>query len=368
MLDVVIHDRSYERLAQIDARAERLRSFGPFSEAMQLSLASYDEDFLVRMAYNSNAIEGSALTLLETEIVYEGEFVPGKPGRDQIAARGIFEGYAFIRRALEDMRPLGEDFIKDLHERTALDLQPQARGCYRNAPALIRASRTVPVAALKIRPRMADLLYDLETYCQTHHPVVVAAWFHAAFERIHPFADGNGRTGRLLLNHTLERWGYPPIAIKVDRALEYRAALESWQVDGEQDPFVELVVTCLDEELSSRIAYVEQGVASERALTAAKKPAASDRKMQALESLLMRPDHTAQTLGGDLGVSPRQAQRLIRQLREEGLIVREGSNKRGRWVVCIGREGDVWVLLACGVSIGRLGGNGRLAYHTEGYV
>ena len=205
MLDVVIHDRSYEKLAQIDARAERLRSFGPFSEAMQLSLASYDGDFLVRMAYNSNAIEGSTLTLLETEIVYEGEFVSGKPGRDQIAARGIFEGHAFAQRALEDRRPISEDFIKDLHERTALDLQPRARGSYRNAPALIRASRTVPVGALKIRPCMADLLCDLETYRQAYHPVIVAAWFHAAFERIHPFADGNGRTGRLLLNHMLER-------------------------------------------------------------------------------------------------------------------------------------------------------------------
>lgn len=341
MLDVVIHDRSYEKLAQIDARAERLRSFGPFSEAMQLSLASYDGDFLVRMAYNSNAIEGSTLTLLETEIVYEGEFVSGKPGRDQIAARGIFEGHAFAQRALEDRRPISEDFIKDLHERTALDLQPRARGSYRNAPALIRASRTVPVGALKIRPCMADLLCDLETYRQAYHPVIVAAWFHAAFERIHPFADGNGRTGRLLLNHMLERRGYPPIAIKVDHALEYRAALESWQVDSEQDPFVELVITCLDEELSSRIAYVEQGVASECALATAKRSAASDRKAQALESLRAHPDHTAQKLGEDLGVSPRQAQRLIRQLREEGLVVREGSNKRGRWVVRNGCEGEV---------------------------
>lgn len=59
---------------------------------------SYDEDFLVRMAYSSNAIEDSTLTLADTEIVYEGEFVPGKPGREQMAARGIFEGDAFNGR------------------------------------------------------------------------------------------------------------------------------------------------------------------------------------------------------------------------------------------------------------------------------
>ena len=66
------------------------------------ALRSYEEDFLVRMAYNSNAIEGSTLTLAETEIIYEGEFVPGKPGREQIAARGIFEGHDFLTRCSAD--------------------------------------------------------------------------------------------------------------------------------------------------------------------------------------------------------------------------------------------------------------------------
>ena len=52
------------------------------------------------MAYNSNAIEGSTLTLADTEVIYEGEFVAGKPGREQIAAKGIFEGSAFLDDAL----------------------------------------------------------------------------------------------------------------------------------------------------------------------------------------------------------------------------------------------------------------------------
>lgn len=88
--------------------------------------ASYEEDFLVRMAYNSNAIEGSTLTLAETEIIYEGEFVPGKPGREQIAARGIFEGHNFLTRCSADKRPFDKSLILDTHERCALDLQPAA--------------------------------------------------------------------------------------------------------------------------------------------------------------------------------------------------------------------------------------------------
>lgn len=334
MLDVVISPSYNHILYQdVDDKAEKLRALQPLSEAAQLALASYNEDFLVRMAYNSNAIEGSTLTLLETEIVYEGEFVPGKPGREQIAARGIFEGHDYLEQLREQKQPLSEEVIKDVHERTALDLQPRARGCYRSVPAIIRASRTVPLSVLKIRSAMADLLFDLERYREEHHPIVVAAWFHAAYERIHPFADGNGRTGRLLLNYLLELWGYPPIAIKVDHALEYRAALEAWQVDGDQAPFVELVAACLDEEASSRLAFLEEAVASETAVRATADESVGGRKVQALESLRRQPEHTAQTLSEELGISVRQAQRIIRQLREEGLITREGTNRNGRWIV-----------------------------------
>lgn len=76
-----------EALSRIDSLARTWRTLYPKNEAMRLAQESYDEDFLVRMAYNSNAIEGSTLTLADTEIIYEGEFVAGNRGANRLLPR-----------------------------------------------------------------------------------------------------------------------------------------------------------------------------------------------------------------------------------------------------------------------------------------
>lgn len=249
---------------------------------MELAQQSYIEDLLVRMAFNSNAIEGSTLTLAETEVIYEGEFVSGKPGREQVAARRIFEASAFLEDALESDAPLDQDLIRDLHERCALDLQPRARGSYRSTPAIIRASRTVPLAAHKIRSAMDDLVFGYGQLVEEQGALPAIAWFHAAFERIHPFADGNGCTGRLLMNHQLQQAEFPPIAIKVDNSREYKTSLEAWQADEDPARFIRLFSSCLEEELSKRIAFLSEGI-----------PAEASRSQQALQLLKEVPALTA---------------------------------------------------------------------------
>lgn len=264
MLDIITPSiTDIDALKELNPLQNQWRSFFPLSEEMELAQQSYDEDFLVRMAFNSNAIEGSTLTLAETEVIYEGEFVSGKPGREQIAARGIFEASVFLEDALENDTPLDQDLIRDLHERCALDLQPRARGSYRSTPALIRASRTVPLAAHKIRNAMNDLIFEYRQLIEGQGALPAIAWFHAAFERIHPFADGNGRTGRLLMNYQLQQAGFPPIAIKVDNSQEYKASLEAWQTDEDPTPFIRLFSSCLEEELNKRIAFLSAGIPDE---------------------------------------------------------------------------------------------------------
>lgn len=317
-----------EMLGAIDKLASAWHDLTPRTDEMRLAQQTYDEDFLVRMAYNSNAIEGSTLSLIETEIIYEGEFLPGKPGREQIAARGLFEGADFLDLALEAGRPFNKELILDLHERCALDLQPRARGVYRNAPAIILAARTTPLSPHKIRPAMDDLLYEYKALMEDSHPLLAIAWFHAAFESIHPFADGNGRTGRLLMNFQLQENGYPPIAIKVDHSLEYKTSLEAWQVDEKPKDFVSLFLNCLADELKARIAFLSEGIES-----AAPSGTISPRASAVLGVIATNPNTTAKTLAAALGISERQAQRILRELREDGLIRREGSNRSGRWVI-----------------------------------
>lgn len=86
----------------------------------------------MRYTYNSNAIEGSTLTLEDTSLVLEGEFVPSdSPARYVFAARGVADGMAYVREYAKEGRKLNEELIRRLHEVTALDLQPFARGTFR---------------------------------------------------------------------------------------------------------------------------------------------------------------------------------------------------------------------------------------------
>ena len=321
-------------LNELEALARAWRGLHPRSLEMRLAQQSYDEDFLVRMAYNSNAIEGSTLTLAETEVVYEGEFVPGKPGREQVAARGIFEGAAFMDEKIADGASLNETLLRDLHEQCALDLQPAARGMYRNAPAIIRASRTTPSAPMKIREEMANLFYRHEVLADSTHPLVAIPWFHAALESIHPFADGNGRTGRLWMNAQLAKAAYPPICIKVANGAAYKSALEAWQVDGDPKPFLRLFFASVEEELERRIDFLSQGPQDGASL--AELPKGATEAMGIIQS---QPTISAKNMGKIMGISERQAQRIIRSLREAGLLERHGASKGGTWVLATGPSG-----------------------------
>ena len=235
-------------------RAERasheLRQLEPLSEDEVLGQQSYDEAFLVRFTYNSAAIEGSTLSLIDTALVIEGEFMPSDPAdkrlSDIFAARGIADGVAFAHRARQEKRAVTEDLIKDIHERTALDCQPRVRGAYRTNAVYLRGSQTVPAAVDHVRPLMGDLIFAFEH--AEGHPLLNAAAFHVLFENIHPFADGNGRCGRIILNYMLECAGYPPIALKAANRATYLTSLEDWQVRDNPQPFVAMVCDQIVEE------------------------------------------------------------------------------------------------------------------------
>ena len=249
-------------VARLDALDAFMRSkkdaLEPKTEDERDALEEYRAGFLVRYVHNSASIEGTTLTELETALVLDGGFVPSddKEVRDMFATKGCLEGYDFMLQGLERGVELSEDFIKDIHLRTALDCRPRTRGAYRTVPVQIRGSQTVPANPAKVREHMGDLLFS---YGESDaHPVVAACAFHALFENIHPFRDGNGRTGRTLLNYMLLSGGYPAIAIEGGDRRAYFEALQDWQVRFAPESLVEMVVKCILREADAELDALAQ--------------------------------------------------------------------------------------------------------------
>lgn len=238
-----------ESLARADESKRRLACLPPLDGVEQSAIDEYHRDWLARYVYNSNAIEGSTLSLKDTEQVLEGGFLPARaPARYIFAARGVADGMAYVKRFVDRKHPLDIDIIRRLHEITALDVQPALRGEFRPYGYIvhIRGAAVKTADPLEIRDDLEALLAAADG--GDAHPILRAAGFHAMFENIHPFADGNGRTGRQILNIMLMQAGYEPIVIKHDTGRIYVEQLEQWQAYDNPAPLTCMIANCVARE------------------------------------------------------------------------------------------------------------------------
>lgn len=205
-------------LALIDSKRSELDRRRPLTSG---ELERLNEEFTVEYTYNSNAIEGNALTLRETALVLRGLTVDRKPLKDHMEAAGHREAFDFVCELVGSNAPLTGQIIRQIHFLVLADKKDD-RGAYRRIPVRIMGARNTPAEPCLIPEKMEQLLHDFAN--STEHIVTRLARFHLDFESIHPFIDGNGRTGRLLVNLELMKAGFPPIDIKfADRTAYYDA-------------------------------------------------------------------------------------------------------------------------------------------------
>ncbi len=179
------------------------------------------EQFIVEYTYNSNAIEGNTLTLRETDMVLRGLTISQKPLKDHIEAVGHKEAFEYISELTKNNTPMSENVIKRVHYLVLADKKDD-RGVYRRVPVRIMGAKHEPAQPYLIASKMEQLIDSC--IGSTERIVPKLARFHLDFEGTHPFIDGNGRTGRLIVNFELMKAGYPPIDIKyTDRVAYYRA-------------------------------------------------------------------------------------------------------------------------------------------------
>lgn len=221
-------DRRYKSkesiLLQIEQKKVELDSRRPLTEG---EVARLTEEFVVEYTYNSNAIEGNTLTLRETDLVLKGLTIDQKPLKDHMEAVGHKEAFDFVRELVRDNIPIGESIIKQIHYLVLADKKDD-RGVYRRVPVHIMGAQHEPVQPYLIQPKMEQLLDEFAH--SKEHIVTKMARFHIEFEGIHPFIDGNGRTGRLLVNLELMKAGYPPIDIKFTDRIAYYNAFDEYHV------------------------------------------------------------------------------------------------------------------------------------------
>lgn len=245
--------RSAETLLEmIDRKKAELDSRRPLTEGEAERLT---EEFVVEYTYNSNAIEGNTLTLRETDMVLRGLTIAQKPLKDHIEAVGHKDAFYFVRNLVKDQVPLTESVIKQIHYLVLADKKDD-RGVYRRIPVRIMGAKHEPVQPYLIQPQMEQLL---ETYKNsTEHIIPRLARFHIEFEGIHPFIDGNGRTGRLLVNLELMKAGYPPIDIKFTDRIAYYNAFDEYHVKHNWGMMEKLFAGYLNERLENYLKILEK--------------------------------------------------------------------------------------------------------------
>jgi len=215
------------------------------------------EDFMVENTYNSNAIEGNTLTLRETGLVLEGITIAEKPLKMHLEVIGHKDAFAYMIKLADENAPLTEAVIKEIHSLVMMH-EAEIKGIYRNLPVMIRGALQDPPQPYLVAPQMEALLADWENLKSSKHIIEAVAEFHLRFEGIHPFLDGNGRTGRLLLNLELIKAGLLPVNIKFTDRSKYYACFDSYfGSEATAEPFIKLIADYETEELERRIQILE---------------------------------------------------------------------------------------------------------------
>ena len=234
----------------LDRLKSLLNSFRPLPPPVVAELRSR---FDVQFTYNSNAIEGNTLTQSETEMVIRsGITIQGHPLNEHLEAIGHAQAIDYLE-ALAGEEAIGEREIRELHGLMLRSIDPRNAGVYRSIDVKAAGTNYEYPSHFLVRELMAGFHQWLQASGNLH-PVERAAQAHLEFVAIHPFADGNGRTARLLMNLLLLRAGYPIAIIANTQREAYIDAIVTHQTGGGSEFFTRLVALAVQETMIESIA------------------------------------------------------------------------------------------------------------------
>lgn len=230
------------------------KEFERFKTGREALLVLLEESELPELVYNSNAIENSTLTMKETErILLELEVSRHVSARELFEAKNLARVTDYIRNSPE----VSIDTILLLHRMLLGGIDDSIAGRFRSEHEYVRVGTHVAPAPEHILRLLEDLLAD---YASAHDDYFLEriARFHLEFERIHPFNDGNGRIGRVLIHLQLRALGYPPIIIRNKGKFDnYYPAFGAYVDNNATKIMDDLLSLGLIESLHKRLAYLK---------------------------------------------------------------------------------------------------------------
>lgn len=220
---------------------------------------------IVSIAYNSGKIENENITYHDTREIFDRDGVTSYTGdlRTLFEIRNARYAMEFFIDSFGKKHPLDENFIKALHKKLTLNTYDERRYQLGERPGTYKINDYVTgkdeVGALPedVPEEMGELIDELSGITN-NDALTAAAYFHAKFENIHPFADGNGRTGRLAMNYFLVIHEHPPIVIHEEDRRAYYDALSKWDQEQDLDPLKKFLITQTEKTWEKQIARIEK--------------------------------------------------------------------------------------------------------------
>lgn len=297
-------------------------------------IPALQKDSRVRNTHSSTAIEGNPLTLEQVRALEEGKELPAVTERAKREVLNYFAGLRFVEKHLKKSPLTHEDVLK-LHQVIAGGVMDQGTaGRYRTIA--VRVGKYVPPPANEVSGLMFELLEWWNKEAPKLSPVLSSAILHYRFEEIHPFADGNGRTGRALALWELYRRGFDTHHIfSVDefywenRPRYYESLDAVRKQGGDLTGWLEYAAEGLRvtlEKIWARVQRLE-------ARSGRKKLVLRPKQEQLLQMLRDRKSMTPQEIWDALGVTRQGALKLLNPLLTAGMIRRVGTRKSGKYIL-----------------------------------
>lgn len=234
-LNKIIQEKWYNQIDNIKNNYIKEYKKMP-NEAKQKNL----ENYMIKFTYNTNRIEGGTLTLRETANLLQDEITPKeKPIKDVQETQAHKKVFYMT---LTQKNELNQETILKWHKKLFENTKPKIAGKIRNYKVTIAGSKTEipPPDTLNILLKKFFIWYNNNK--NKLHPINLAATTHLKFVTIHPFADGNGRISRLIMNHILHKKGYPMLNITYNNRNSYYKALERSQTTNQDNIFLNHII------------------------------------------------------------------------------------------------------------------------------